>query len=85
MVGKFKKNHLYRPIKILLYLTPARIQKCIPYTLYLQDVLDFLTKNPPSNLVAHTTRDFLTCYSWSCYTSLLKHTKRMPTATEIQN
>ena len=85
MVGKFKKNHLYRPIKILLYLTLARIKKCIPYALYLQDVLDFLTKKPPANLVAHKTRDFLICYSWSCYTSLLRHAKPMPTATEIQN
>ena len=85
MVGKFKKNHFYRPVKILLYLTPVRIQKYIPYTLYLQDFLDFLTKKPPANLVVHKTRGFLTCYSWSCYTFLLKHTKRMPTATEIQN
>ena len=27
MVGQFKKSYLHRPIKILHFLTPARIQK----------------------------------------------------------
>ena len=29
LVGKFKKTYLHRPIKILHFLTPARIQKCL--------------------------------------------------------
>ena len=29
MVGQFKKTHLHRPIKILQFLTPVRIQKCL--------------------------------------------------------
>ena len=29
MVGQFKKAYLHRPTKILYFLTPARIQKCL--------------------------------------------------------
>ena len=29
MVGQFRKTYLHRPIKILHFLTPARIQKCL--------------------------------------------------------
>ena len=29
MVGQFEKAFLHRPIKILHFLTPARIQKCL--------------------------------------------------------
>ena len=29
MVGHFKKVYLHRPIKILRFLTPARIKKCL--------------------------------------------------------
>ena len=29
MVGQFKKAYLHRPIKILHFLTPARIQRCL--------------------------------------------------------
>ena len=29
MVGQFKKAYLHRPIKILFFLTTARIQKCL--------------------------------------------------------
>ena len=29
MVGQFKKAYLHRPIKILHFLTPAKIQKCL--------------------------------------------------------
>ena len=28
IVGQFKRAYLHRPIKILRFLTPARIQKC---------------------------------------------------------
>ena len=40
MVGQFKKQNLHRPIKILHFLTPARIQKCL---IQLQNILAFLT------------------------------------------
>ena len=29
MVGQFKKAYLHRPVQILYFLTPARIQKCL--------------------------------------------------------
>ena len=29
MFGHFKKAYLHRPVKILHFLTPARIQKCL--------------------------------------------------------
>ena len=32
MVGQFKKAYLHRPIKILHFLIPARIQKCLTLT-----------------------------------------------------
>ena len=44
MVGQFKKVYLHRPIKILDFLTPARIQK---YLTELQNILAFLTINHP--------------------------------------
>ena len=42
MVGQFKKTYLHRPIKILYFLTPARIQKCLKK---LQNILACLTIN----------------------------------------
>ena len=42
MVGQFKNAFLHRPIKILHFLTPARIQKCLTK---LQNMLAFLTVN----------------------------------------
>ena len=42
MVGQFKKAYLHRPIKILHFLTSARIKKCLAY---LQNILAFLTRN----------------------------------------
>ena len=29
MVGQFKKSYFHRPVKILQFLTPNRIQKCL--------------------------------------------------------
>ena len=40
IIGQFMKTYLHRPIKILQFLTPARIQKC---SKYLQNILAFLT------------------------------------------
>ena len=42
MVGQFKKAYLQLPIKILHFLTPVRIQKCLTY---LQNIVAFLTIN----------------------------------------
>ena len=42
MVGQIKQACLHRPIKILHFLTPARIQKCLTQ---LQNILAFLTIN----------------------------------------
>ena len=42
MVWQFKKAYLHRPIKILHFLTPTRIQKCLTL---LQNILAFLTIN----------------------------------------
>ena len=42
MVGQFRKAYLYRPIKILHFLTPAKIKKCLTY---FQNILDFLKIN----------------------------------------
>ena len=42
MVGQFKKAYLLRPIKILHFLTPTKIQKCVTK---LQNILAFLTTN----------------------------------------
>ena len=42
MVRQFKKAYFHRPIKILDFLTPAIIQKCLTY---LQNILAFLTIN----------------------------------------
>ena len=42
MVGQFKKAYLHRPIKILHFLTTARIQKIFTK---LQNILAFLTIN----------------------------------------
>ena len=61
MVGQFKKAYLHRPIKILYFLTPARIQK----------YFSFFNNKPPVDWVAHITRDFLTCYYCSYYSSML--------------
>ena len=44
MVAQFKKAYLHRPIKILQFPTPARIQKCLPK---LQNILASLTINHP--------------------------------------
>ena len=40
MVGQFKKVYLHRPIKILQFLTLAKIQNCLTE---LKNILDFLT------------------------------------------
>ena len=29
MIGRFMKTYLHKPIKILQFLTPGRIQKCL--------------------------------------------------------
>ena len=42
MVGQFKKAYLDTPIKILNFVTPARIQKCLTK---LQNILALLTIN----------------------------------------
>ena len=39
---QLKKAYLHKPIKILHFLIPARIQKCLTY---LQNILAFLTTN----------------------------------------
>ena len=42
MVGQFKKAYLHRPVTILHFLTPARIQKCLTE---FQNILASLTIN----------------------------------------
>ena len=42
MVGQFKKAYLHKPSKVLHFLTPAIIQKCLTC---LQNILAFLTIN----------------------------------------
>ena len=59
MIGQFKKAYLHRLIKILHFLTHAEIQKCL--TKY----FNFFNNKPPASWVAHITRDFLTCHSYS--------------------
>ena len=39
MIGQFKKTYLHKPIKILEFLAPARIQKCLTQ---LQNILAIL-------------------------------------------
>ena len=56
MVGQFKKAYLHRPIKILHFLTPSRIQKCLTYL---------------QNICAYN-KDFLTYYSCSYYSSMVE-------------
>ena len=67
MAEQFKKAYLYRSIKILHFLTLARIQKFKITSKY----LSVFNNTPPASWVAHTTRDFLTCYSWSYYRSMI--------------
>ena len=43
-LGNSKKAYLHTPIKILHFLTPTRIQKCLTQ---LQNILAFLTINHP--------------------------------------
>ena len=66
MVGQFKKVYLHRPIKILYFLTPARIQKFNITSKY----FSFFNNKTPASWVAQITRDFLTCYSCSYYSSM---------------
>ena len=40
MVGTFKKTHMHKPVKILRFHTPAKIQKCLTY---IQTILAVLT------------------------------------------
>ena len=42
MVEQFKKAYMHRPIKILHFLTPTRIKKCLTQ---LRNILAFLTIN----------------------------------------
>ena len=42
MVGQFKNAYLHRPIRVLHFLAPARIQKCLTL---LPNIFAFLTKN----------------------------------------
>ena len=46
VVGQLKEAYLHKPIKILHFLTPARIQKGLTY---LQNILAFLTTNHPQD------------------------------------
>ena len=63
MVGQLKKAYLHSPIEIILYfLLPATIQKCSKY-------FSFFNNKPTASWVAHI-RDFLTCYSFSYYSSM---------------
>ena len=52
----------------LHFLTPARIQKCLCYIT--SKYFSFFNNKPPVSWAAHTTRDFLTCYSCSYYSSM---------------
>ena len=56
MVDQFKKPLLHRPIKILHFLTPARIQKCLTQH---QNILAFLTINHPQAELLMQQRNFL--------------------------
>ena len=53
MVGQFKKAYLHRPIKILHFLSPVRIQKCLTQ---LQNILTFL-------IINHLQENFLEVFS----------------------
>ena len=66
MVGQFKKAYLHRPIKILHFLTPARIQKCLT-----SKYSSFFNNKPRAIWVAHIARDFRACYSCSYYSSMV--------------
>ena len=52
MVGQFKKAYLPRPIKILHFLTPARIQKRITSKYF-----SLFNNKPPAGWVTHITSD----------------------------
>ena len=56
-VWQFKNIYLHRPIKILHFLTPARIKKCFNIT---SKYISFSNNKPPSSGVAPITRDVIT-------------------------
>ena len=66
-----KKFYFDRPIKILHFLTPTRIQKMFNIT---TKHLSFFNNKPPASWVMHIGRDFLTCYSCSYYSSMIMST-----------
>ena len=67
MIRQLMKTYLHRPTKILQFLTPGRIQKFSITSKY----FSFFENMLPASCVAHITRDFLTCYSCSYYSSML--------------
>ena len=66
MIGWFMKTYLHQPIKILQFLweNSKMLNKTAKY-------FSILNNKPPASWVAHITRDFLTCYSCSYYSSML--------------
>ena len=56
MAGQIKKAYLHKPIKILRFFTPARIQKMFNIT---SKYFSFFNDKPPANWVVLITRDFL--------------------------
>ena len=53
IIGRFMKTYLHRPVKILQFVTPTRIQK------YLTFYSSFFNNVPPAVWVVYIKRDFL--------------------------
>ena len=68
MVGQFKKAYLHRPIKVLQVSHTHENWKMLHIT---SKYFSFFSNEPPANWVVHVTRDFLTCYSCSYYSSMM--------------
>ena len=66
MIGWFMRTYLHQLVKILH--SREKIQKCL--TNITSKYFSILNNDPPPSWVAHITRDFLTCYSFSYYSSI---------------
>ena len=65
-LGNSKKDYMHWPIKILHFLTPARIQMFNITSKF----FSFFHNKPPVSWVARFTRDFLIWYSCPCFHEL---------------
>ena len=66
MIGRLKKDYLHRPTKILHFYTRENSKMSSITSKH----FSFFNNKPPASWVAHITRDFLTCYSCSYYSSM---------------